>query len=129
MLSNPPPLHKTRGHSGRAKAPPQTLVLVSANYDETVPVLSLLFDRAIDASAFVASQVIVNDGSSNMGLYTGVGPAMVDGPTRINVALVRLGSLPLAPTTLDATALTGIVAVDDRGTWAGITGVGLPYDA
>jgi hypothetical protein len=109
-------------------APPATLVLVSANYDETVPVLTLIFDRAIDASRFVAGQVIVNDGSLNMGVYGGVGPATVDARTRISVALTRLADAPLAPATLTATALTGLTAVDDGGTWAGVSDVGLPFD-
>ena len=106
----------------------QTLTLVSASYDETVPVLTLIFDRAINASAFVASQVIVTDGSINNTVYRGVGPATVEGPTRISVALVRLADAPPAPVTLTATALTGIIAVDDGGTWAGVSELGLPYD-
>jgi hypothetical protein len=52
-----------------AAAPPQTLVLVSASYDENVPMVFLTFDRAVDASLFVARQVIVNDGSFDSGVY------------------------------------------------------------
>ena len=128
MLSTPPPIRKNHGHSSRPIKPRQTLVLVSANYDETVPLLSLVFDRAIDASGFVASQVIVSDGSFNMSLYGGVGPAIIEAPERISVALQVLATAPLAPTTLSATALSGLVAVDDRGTWAGVMDVGLPFD-
>ena len=120
------PQRRPRAHA--PQTPPQTLVLVSANYDETVPVLTLIFDRAIDATAFVASQVSVSDGSFNMGVYGGVGPATMDAPTRITVPLVRLSDTPLAPTTLSASALTGLRAVDDGGTWAGVSGLGLPYD-
>jgi hypothetical protein len=122
--------HRARGGADQTAppAPPQTLVLVSANYDENVPVLTLIFDRAIDASAFVASQVIVNDGSLNNGVYGGVGPAMVEGPSRISVALEFLGAAPPAPVTLTATALTGLTAVDDGGTWAGVSELGLPFD-
>jgi hypothetical protein len=92
-------------------------------------VLTLVFDRAIDASGIAASQVSVNDGSFNMSRYRGTGEATVDGPTRISVALERLGDAPLAPTTLSATAQTMLRAVDgDRGTWAGVSELGLPYD-
>ena len=112
----------------RVPTPRATLTLVSANYDDTVPLLSLVFDRAIDASAFVAAQVIVSDGSINMSLYGGVGPAIVEAPERISVALERLGATPLAPTTLTASAITGITAVDDGGSWAGVSDVGLPFD-
>jgi hypothetical protein len=130
MVQLPPAKRKSPGRqTGVTNAPPQTLVLVSANYDETVPVLTLVFDRAIDASAFVPGQVIVSDGSINMSVYGGVGPATMDAPTRITVPLARLGDAPLAPTTLSATASTGLRAVDDGGTWAGVSDVGLPYDA
>jgi hypothetical protein len=103
-------------------------VLISASYDENVPMLTLTFDRAIDASAFVAAQVVVNDGSFDNGVYGGVGPAIVDSPTTIGVALEFLASTPPAPVTLNATALTGLRAVDDGGTWAGVSDVGLPFD-
>jgi hypothetical protein len=125
FIPRKPMKYKPRGPA----APPQTLRLVSASYDETVPVLTLIFDRAIDASGFAASQVSVSDGSFNMSRYRGTGEATVDGPTRISVALERLGDAPLAPTTLSATALTMLRAVDgDRGTWAGVSELGLPYD-
>jgi hypothetical protein len=64
-----PPIPARRVRKTTPPAPAATLVLVSANYDETVPLLSLVFDRAIDASLFVAAQVIVSDGSFNMSVY------------------------------------------------------------
>ena len=108
--------------------PPQTLTLVSAAYDEIGLTLALTFDRPVDAADFDAAQVSVNDGSFNMALYGGVGPAGVLAPTQISVALARLADAPLAPVTMSASALTGITAVDDGGTWAGVNGVGLPFD-
>jgi hypothetical protein len=92
------------------------------------PGLTLVFDRAINASAFVASQVVVSDGSINNAVYAGVVPATVEGPTRISVALAFLAAAPSAPVTLTATALTGLVAADDGGTWAGVSELGLPFD-
>ena len=109
-------------------APPQTLVLVSASYDESVPAVFLTFDRAVDAAAFVAAQVIVNDGSIAPGIWGGVGPAGILSPVQIAVGLQRLGDAPLGPVMLSATASTGLVAVDG-GTWAGVTDVGLPFDS
>jgi hypothetical protein len=106
----------------------QTLVLVSASYDENVPMVFLTFDRAVDVSAFVASQVIVNDGSIAPGIWGGVGAAGILSPMQIAVSLDRLGDAPLGPVMLTATALTGLKAVDDGGTWAGVTDVGLPFD-
>ena len=111
-------------------APPQTLNLVSAAYDETGLTLTLVFDRALDAMVgFAASQVSVNDGSFNMGLYRGTGEGTFVSPTTIQVALVRTSDAAEAPVTLSATALTLVRAADgDRGTWAGATDLGLPYD-
>src|SRR5258706_16154197 len=100
-------------------APPQTLVLVSASYDESVPAVFLTFDRAVDVFAFVAAQVIVNDGSIAPGIWGGVGAAGILSPTQIAVSLERLGDAPVGPVTLTASALTGLAAVDDGGTWAG----------
>ena len=121
-----PPRHRPR--TPAPSAPPQTLVLVSASYDENVPVLFLTFDRAIDASGFVAAQVIVNDGSFDSGVYGGVGPAGILSPTQISVALELLEAAPPAPVTMTASALTGLAAVDDGGTWAGVSELGLPFD-
>jgi hypothetical protein len=91
--------------------------------------LTLVFDRAIDASGFVAGQVIVADGSFLDVRYGGVGPATVEGPARISVALEYLAPAPPAPAvTLTASALTGLVAVDDGGTWAGVNELELPFD-
>jgi hypothetical protein len=106
----------------------QTLALISAFYDESVPAVFLTFDRAVDASALVASQVIVNDGSIAPGIYGGVGAAGILSPTQIAVTLERLADAPVGPVTLTATASTGLVAVDDGGTWAGVADVGLPFD-
>ncbi len=129
MLIIPPlPARRVRKTTPPLVSPPQTLVLVSASYDENVPVLFLTFDRPVDVSAFVPGQVIVNDGTINSGVYGGVGPASVLSPTQISVALEFLASAPLAPVTMTASALTGITAVDDGGTWAGVNDLGLPFD-
>jgi hypothetical protein len=130
MLSTPPS-KKHRGHSVRRgqELPLQTLVLVSASYDETVPMVFLTFDRPVNALAMVVSAVTVNDGSIAPGLYGGAGVPGIESPTVISVVLARLGDTPVGPVMLNATALTGIVAVDDGGTWAGVTDVGLPFDA
>jgi hypothetical protein len=132
MVVLPPAKRKSLGRPTDAMAnrpaPPQTLVLVSASYDENEPVLFLTFDRAVDASAFVAGQVIVNDGSFDSGVYGGVGPAGILSPTQISVVLELLSGTPPGPVTMTATALTGLAAVDDGGTWAGVSDVGLPFD-
>ena len=124
-----PPIPARRARKTTPPAPKQTLVLVSASYDDTIPMVFLTFDRAVDASVFVVGAVSVNDGSIAPGLYVGAGVPGIESPTVISVVLERLGDTPAGPVTLSATALTGIVAVDDGGTWAGVSDVGLPYDA
>src|SRR5260221_11387046 len=127
MITYLPAKRKGRGRPAEA-APLQTLVLVSASYDESVPAVFLTFDRAVDAGGFVAAQVIVNDGSIAPGIWGGVGLAGILSPVQIAVTLERLGDAPVGPVMLSATALTGLVAVDDGGTWAGVSDVGLPFD-
>jgi hypothetical protein len=106
---------------------PAALMLVAASFD-TVGVTALLtFDRAVDASGFVADQVTVIDGVTNASKYGGVGAATVISPTTIRVALDWIDDGPLGAVTLTATGLTGIVAVDDGGTWAGVTDLVLPF--
>jgi hypothetical protein len=132
MVVLPPAKRKSVGRPTDAMAarpaPPQTLVLVSASYDDTIPMVFLTFDRAVDASALVVSAVTVKDGSIAPGLYGGDGPPGIESPTVISIVLARLGDTPAGPVTLSATALTGLVAVDDGGTWAGVSDVGLPFD-
>ena len=89
--------------------------------------LTLVFDRAIELGGFVPSQITVQDPSGTGWAYVGTG--VVDTPNPLTV-VVEMGSTGTAEGTLDvvtATGATGIVAVDDGGTWPGVTGLGLPY--
>ena len=135
MISLPPAKRKSVGRWAGASAaaaptppPPQTLVLMSAYYDENEAILTLAFDRAVDASGLAAAQITVADGSFNSHTYAGSGPATIVSPTTIQVTLAITGAAAAGPVTMDASALTGIVAVDDGGTWAGVSELGLPFD-
>lgn len=87
----------------------------------------MAFDRAVDVSAFDGSQLTVDD-EPNGNRYDGAGGAFTLTPTVIEVGLVAIGTSGPGPQALlDATALTGIVAQDDGGTWAGVTGLVLPW--
>ena len=123
-----PPIPARRVRKTTPPAPKQTLVLVSASYDDTIPMVFLVFDRAVDASVFVVGAVTVIDGSIAPGVYGGAGAFGIESPTTLSVVLERLGDAPVGPVTLSATALSGLTAVDDGGTWAGVTDVGLPFD-
>jgi len=111
-----------------APAPPAAaLVLVEAAFDETAPTIRLTFDRAIDIDGLVGSQIVVDDGAMTGTRYEAVGEANLDGPDGVFIQLLEVGPAQNAGTVLTASAGTGIVAVDDGGTWAGATDVALPY--
>ena len=110
-----------------AEAPPVALTLVSATYDTDDFSVVLTFDRAVDASALVASAITLDDGVYAAGSFVGSGPATVVNPTTIKVFLEEIGGPSVPDVELSATAATGIVAVDDGGTWPGVTGLVLPF--
>ena len=110
-------------------AAPAALTLLEAEFTYVGPggALTLVFDRAIDIAAFVPSAITLEDPSGSGFAFAGTG--VVDTPDAQTV-VVEMGSTGTAEGTLDvvtATAATGIVAVDDGGTWAGVSGLGLPY--
>ena len=106
-------------------APPGVaLVLTSAEYHSGMDV-TLTFDRAIDVSAFDPSQITMVDHFPGK-TYTGGEISLMD----VNVArifLVETGPYAGSAYQLTASASTGIVAVDDGGTWAGVTDLNLPF--
>jgi hypothetical protein len=109
-------------------APPVALTLVSAAYDQDAGTVTLAFDRAIDAAGFQGAEIALADGVFSGGTFEGAAgaPTLVN-PTTISIALEEIGPAPLPSVTLSATALTGIVAVDDGGTWAGVSDLALPF--
>lgn len=121
-----PRVHRRR-RSVTTPAPPAALTLVSATYDIETESVTLVFDRAVDASAYDPAAITVQDGEFAGGLFVGSGPASVVNPTTIQVFLEEIGSPTVSDVELSATAATGIVAVDDGGTWAGVTNVVLPF--
>ena len=128
------PSHRFRerhGQSGRRKqtppTPPVALVLVSATYDTDDLSVVLTFDRAVDAAGLDAAAITVDDGVYAAGFFVGSGPATVVNPTTIKVFLEEVGPPTVPDVELSATAATGIVAVDDGGTWGGVTALVLPF--
>ena len=119
-------VHRKR-HSVMTPAPPAALTLASATYDIETESVILSFDRAVDASAYDPAAITVQDGEFAAGLFVGSGPAEVVNPTTIQVFLEQIGSPTVPDVELSATALTGIVATDDGGTWAGVTNLVLPF--
>ena len=119
--------HRKTTPPSLAPAPPAALVLVAASYDPDSGSVILDFDRAVDAAAYDPAQITVNDGVYAGGLFVGSGPATIVNATTIQVSLEQIGGPTVSDVELSATASTGIVATDDGGTWAGVTGLVLPF--
>ncbi len=98
---------------------------MAATYDAGLTV-TLTFDRPIDVSGFDGSFVIVRDG--NLGfLYDATAGAILVSPNAAELTLVPLEGDSSVGVTLSATPDTGIVAVDDGGTWGGASDLELPF--
>ena len=109
------------------QAAPVALMLVAATYDTDDFSVTLVFDRAVDAAGLDAAAITVDDGEFAAGLFEGAGPATIVNPTTIKLFLEEIGGPTVNDVELTATATGGIVAVDDGGTWAGVTAVVLPF--
>ena len=102
------------------------LNLVAATYEEVVSV-SLTFDRPIDIAALSGGQITVDDGAVAGILYAATGVATLTDPQTVRIELIEVGVSTGPGTRLTASAASGIVAVDDGGTWAGASDVELPF--
>jgi hypothetical protein len=108
--------------------PGQPLVLQSAEPEllASPPLMLLGFDRAVDISAFDGTAIVVFDGSETEQYYQGVSASLVDEVT-VQVVMASQGSDTDYGLYMNASADSGIVAVDDAGTWPGVDGLVLPY--
>ena len=127
MLTIPPTgFRKRRGRTkARKTTPPTVLTLVSASYVEGTSI-TLTFDREINVAGLVGSAILVND-PSNGSQFAATGSVTVIDPTTVEIGLVFVQDWSAGDISLNATAGTGIVAVDDGGTWAGVTDLALPF--
>jgi hypothetical protein len=124
----PPRRHrKTTPPPVEPAPPPVALALVAASYDSDDFSVELTFDRAVDASGLAAAAVTLQDGEFAAASFVGAWPAAVISPTTIKVFLAEIGGPTVNDVELTATAASGIVATDDGGTWAGVTGLVLPF--
>jgi hypothetical protein len=100
---------------------------VSATYDVSTPSVRLTFDRAINIGGFNGTTLVVDDAADSGNQYQGTGGAFFAGANGVEIFLVDLSPATGAGTTVTVTAGNGIVAVDDGGTWAGVTELPLPF--
>jgi hypothetical protein len=131
MLTPTVPLFRKRSRPAKRKAapapPPVALTLVSAVYDHSTVVLTLQFDRAIDIAGLVGTAIVVNDGFYAQISLNAVGAASLIGPATLQVHMIFVGPYIPIEEKMTATAMSGIVAVDDGGTWDGVTNLTLPF--
>src|SRR3954469_4962633 len=129
LISPPKPFGSRRRfvRLGPPPTPPVALALVSAQYHEEQEWVRLGFDRAIDIAALDPAQVVVDDDDFTGNRLAGVAGATLVNPTTVQVPLDRIGSASESNVHLIASATSGIVAVNDGGTWAGASDVALPF--
>ncbi len=129
LVPTPPQYRQRRGRATKKQpAGPAALMLVQAELvlgDPTV--LRLEFDRAIDVGGLDASQVVVQYPSGTGFEYVGTSVADTPGPEIVDIAIVENGPAQGTQDVLSATADTGIVAVNDGGTWPGVNEAALPF--
>jgi hypothetical protein len=132
MLIFPPPkeFRRRRKRSKRPATnptpPPAALVLVAASFSTgDGAIMRLTFDRAIDVGNVDTSQIVLRDGMFLHQQLVGNEVTVVD-PTTIDLSMMATGPTGIAVQLLTASAMTGIVAVDNGGTWPGITNAELP---
>ncbi|MEA2710800.1 MAG: hypothetical protein QOF78_3401 [Phycisphaerales bacterium] len=122
-------VHRKRhvGAGSPTPTPPVALVLVSAGYVDVDGTLTLGFDRAIDISGLAGNQITVDD--QPLGVrWVASGAATLISPMTVRIEMIEDGGIPDGDDVLmNASAASGIVAVDDSGTWGGATNLLVPF--
>jgi hypothetical protein len=109
-------------------APAVELILESAAYEEGEEnAVVLTFDRAVDIAGLDGAQITVNDGVYVGSVFAATGAATMLTPTSVRIVLEPIGEAEIGAVTLTASATSGIIAVDDGGTWAGAVDLALPF--
>jgi hypothetical protein len=135
LLPATPQFRRKRGGPKKSAAapapPPAPLVLQSASYNGSggpsgEALLILTFDRPVDIAAFSGPGIGARDGIINNQQYAGLSATLV-GPATVEIMLTEVSPYFESEQTMSATPTTGIVAVDDGGTWEGCTDLPLPF--
>jgi hypothetical protein len=96
------------------------LALVTATYSPTPsPVLTLVFDSAIDLAGYNGAELTLTDGNTSK-QYTG-GTATKVNPVTAQIPLVGGTTITATGVHLTATNANGILAAKGGGSWSGCT--------
>ena len=126
VITRPIPFIPRKRKAALAEAPAGPLTLVAATYEVALWV-DLTFDRAVDVSGLVGSEIVIYDGELASLVYTGTGTVSQPSPETVRVGLVAGDDWSEPGILLDAGAGNGIVAADDGAAWAAVTDVSLPF--
>lgn len=126
MIIIPPVKYRRyrRTKERQASAPAEPPVLVAVGYVPGVSVI-LVFDRAIDAAAFVPGMLLVRDDAITGQAWNGASSTLVTSET-LEVTLVAAGQPILPGTTLSVPPDNGITSTDGAA-WPGVVGVVIPF--
>ena len=122
MLIIPPPKFRKGRPALRRNPVPSTpglvlqSVLYPANSGESI---HLEFDRDINIGSINVGQILVSDSALNK-IRQGTGSASLIDSQTVQIDLDDAGAYSGDDDVLNASNDTGIVAVDDGGTWAGV---------
>src|SRR5688572_12809514 len=110
-----------------APTPPVTgPVLVSAQWDVGTMVLTLTFDRPVNATGLQPDTVVVVDGSA-VTEYRCNGDVGQPTPESAEILVAEFGEFTGSGVAMTATEPTGIVAIDGGTQWGGVTNLALPF--
>src|SRR5688500_8380559 len=132
MLLPAPPLYprkrKPRPRAKRTPPPPPVTgpVLVSASWDVGATLLTLTFDRAVNATGLQPDSIVVVDGGA-VTEYRCNGDVGQPTPESAEILMAEFGEFTGSGIAMNATGGTDIVAVDGGAEWAGVTNLELPF--
>jgi hypothetical protein len=124
----PPTRHGPRRRPAPLAPAPVALTLIEAIYQQSAWV-RLTFDRAVKITSVNPAVVHINDNIYTDQAFVGTGLAALITPQTVQINLAVSGSALGSGIALTASAASGIAAVDDGGTWAGVTAFALPFPA
>src|SRR3954452_8108244 len=102
------------------------LQLVSAVYSEGAWI-RLTFDRPVGNVASMDTSVVFVDDGDIGDRFQGHGAATLFAPNTVQVNVISTGPTPVIDTRLTAGANTGLTGAADRGMWAGVSDLVLPF--
>ena len=119
-------VHRKRRGATQSAPPLTGPVLVAAEWDSGQMLLTLTFDRPVNATGLQQDSVVVFDGNA-VTEYRNNGDVNQPTPEVAEVSVVEFGEFLGTGERMTASAATDIVAVVGGEEWAGVTNLPLPF--